>query len=132
MAGDQDVLVFEVAVNVTLRMRERERIECLRDDRNAVFVTETATLMLRRAWTALSLRQILDQVNHAVVHAAIDNSTMFLCLSAAATSISRRKRRIGFVADCKLRQEGLDRDGRSGGFSFVPRRRNPCHRDPVV
>ena len=50
LAGDQNVLIFEVAMNVALRMRERERVERLRDDRNAVFVRESAALLLGKLW----------------------------------------------------------------------------------
>jgi len=38
VAVDEDVLVLEVAMDVALRVRERKRVERLRDDRNAVFV----------------------------------------------------------------------------------------------
>src|SRR5687768_6656301 len=72
VTGDEDVLILEVAMNVALRVRVRKRLERLRDDRDGVVVTKATSTGFREPRGVGALDVLGDEIDHAVVCAAIN------------------------------------------------------------
>src|SRR5689334_673041 len=71
-ARHENVLILEVAMNVALRVRVRQRLERLRNDRDAVVVRQTTPACFGKFASIGAVDVFTYEIDHAVVRAAID------------------------------------------------------------
>src|SRR6185369_6210233 len=72
MTRDENVLVLEVAMNVALRVRERECVERLRYDGDAVFVRESPAVMLSELARISAIDKFSHEIHNAIMRTAIE------------------------------------------------------------
>src|SRR6185369_11912846 len=112
--SNENVLVLEVAMNVALGVCERECVERLRDDRNAVFVRQSPTVIFSKLRSISAIDEFSDEINDAIVCAAIDELDDVLVLQRCSDVDLTHEAFHSFVTDGKLRQQRFDRNWASG------------------
>src|SRR5688572_28265291 len=116
LPGNENVLIFEVAVNVATLMRERQSIERLRDDRYAVFVSESPALHFGELLCICAFDVFSYEVNDSIVCAAIDELDNVFVFKRRGNVHLAHEATHCFVADSKFRQQGFDRDWTSSAL----------------
>src|SRR6185369_7181223 len=110
------VLVLEVTMNVALRVRERERVERLRDDRDSVFVRKSPAVSLGEFAGISTIDEFSHEIDDTIVHAAIDKLDDVLVLQRRGDIDLTHEALHRFITDGKLGKERLDRNRASGAL----------------
>src|SRR5687767_6411643 len=95
-------------------MRKRQSVECLRDDRNSVFIFEPATLLLGQLRCVRAIDKFCYEINDSVVRAAIDELDDVLMLERCRDVDLAHETAHGFITDRKLGKQSLYGNGSSG------------------
>src|SRR5512132_2427801 len=100
-------------MDVALRVRECQRVERLRDNRDAVFKTEPSALTLGEFACIAPFDKLRDEIDDAIVRSAIDELDDVLVFECGGDVDLAHEAAHRFVADGKLRQQRFDRDSAS-------------------